>query len=149
MSNLAHQLKFNLKACVGGGTLENVMQFISMYKIVTQRESITVPATGATGRKSTSAGVKSEQVQLTFHSSNKAEEFWAMAYEVINTDSAEMDFAGTMNDDVISDDNPQWSGTAVLLSLDTGTDVGALRQQTITLDVTDAGTTVVTTPPGS
>lgn len=144
MANLAHQLKFNLQAAVGGGVLESVNQYVSMYKIVTTREAVTIPATGATGRKSMSAGVKSEQVQLTFHSNTAAANFWAMLYEVINTDAAELDFSGTQNDDVVSADNPNFAGTAVLLSLDTGTDVGSLRQQTITLDVTDAGITVTT-----
>lgn len=149
MANLDVQLKGNLKASVGGEPLADMSAFVSMLKIVTQRESITKPGTLATGRKSTAAGMISEQLQITFHSSIKAAEFWALAYEVINTDTAEMDFAGTLTDDIISADNPQWSGTAVLLSLDSGTDVGALREQTITLEVTAAGTTVLTSPPGS
>ena len=139
MPGLAYQLKFNLKAAVGGGVLDDINMYVSMFKITTQRESITIPATGATGRKSTAAGVKTEQVQMTFHSPVKAADFWALCYEVISTDSAEMDFSGTVDEGVVSPDNPSWAGTAVLLSLDTGTDVGSLRQQTITLDVTDAG----------
>jgi hypothetical protein len=63
---------------------------------------------------------------------------------VITTPSAELDFEGNFEDGATSADNPKFSGTAILLSLESGGTVGQLRQQTITLPI-KAGTLVSAT----
>ena len=140
------QLKFNLKIAPAGEVVADVSSQCSMYKLVTSRESVTIPPNGATARRSAAAGTEGTDLQITFRSNMTAAGLWAVLFEVIKTDDAEIDFEGTMDPGVVSADNPLYSGTAVLLQLDTGTDVGSLRGQTITCPVTDAGVTVATAP---
>ena len=140
------QLKFNLKVAPAGEALADVSSSVSLYKLVTSRESVTIPPNGATARRSSAAGTEATDLQITFRSNMTAAGLWAVLFEVIKTDDAEIDFEGTQDAGVVSADNPLFSGTAVLLQLDTGADVGSLRGQTITLPVTDAGITVATAP---
>ena len=64
---------------------------------------------------------------------------WANLYDIIESDSAVADWSATFDPGAVGPDNPRFHGSnatdngAVLLNLDTGADVGALRQQTVTL----------------
>lgn len=135
------QLTGNLQAAAAGSPLEDVSAFVSSMVINKQRESISVPGTLANARATTAAGAESESLTIRFHSGVAAADFWASLYDIISTDTAEMDFAATFDPGPVDGDNPRFTGTATLMSLDTGADVGALRQQTLTLPVTAAGTT--------
>lgn len=140
------QLKFNLKIAPAGiEPLVDVSAQCSEFKIVTSRDGVTIPPNGATGRGSTAAGAINEQLVITCHSAMDAASLFATLREVIYTDTAELDFEGTHEDGAVSEDNPQYSGTAVLLNLEAGGAVNALRGQTITLPITEAGITATTT----
>lgn len=140
------QLRFNLKVAPGGEPPADVSGACSEYRLVTAREGVTVPANGATGRGSTAAGVITESIVFTMKSGIAAADFLSTLREAIYTDSAEIDFEGTFDPGVVSADNPLYSGTATLLNFEIGGTVGALRGQTLTCPVTEAGITVVTTP---
>ena len=130
------QLKGNLLADPAPGpAATDVSDFVSEFRIQTQRAGITRPATLGTGTADTVAGSRTDNLIITFHSSQDAEDFWALLYEVISSASSEVVFSGTMNQGAVSADNREWSGTATLLSLDTGAPVGSLRQQTVTLPI--------------
>lgn len=137
MANSFIQLRGNLKMGIAASpvAVEDVSNYVSTMKIMTVREEVTIPATLGTGRKTSSAGTREDKLEITFHSSMKAAELWAILYEVIASDDSQLDFEGTFEAAVASADNPEYSGRATLLSLDTGADVGALRQQTITLPI--------------
>lgn len=140
------QLRFNLAVAPAGEATASVSNSCSEFRIVTQREGVTVPANGGTGRGSTAAGVINEQLVITLKSGIKAADFLSMLREIILTDDAEMDFTGTFDPGLVSDDNPEFSGTAVLLNVEIGGTVGGLRGQTITCPITEAGIAVSTTP---
>jgi hypothetical protein len=139
------QLLGNLAVNLAGATpLEDVEDFVTEFRITTQRESVSTPATLGTGQADTSAGAESNTLTISFFSDVSAANFWALLYDIITSDTAEMDFEGNFEDGATSANNPKFAGTAVLLSLDSGGTVGQLRQQTITLPI-KAGTLVKST----
>lgn len=146
------QLKGNLKMAVAGEPVVDISAYVSSMVLNTARESITVPAVLSTGQSSTVAGQTNQTLTITFHSGIEAADMWAQMYEIVTDDDALADWEATWDDGAVGPDNPQYSGTeadgnaAVLLSLDLGAAVGALRQQTITLPL--QGPATVTTTPG-
>lgn len=137
----AVQLKGNLMLCEEGGTLTDYSDAVSSMVISRSRNSVTEPATLSSGRESEKAGTLTETLTINFFSDMAAASVWAVLYDVLDTDSSEIDFQGTFDDGALSADNPSFTGVATLMSLDTGADVGTLRQQSITLPITAAGIT--------
>ncbi len=137
MSNI--QLKGAAKLAPTGDTLVDYSNQISSLSIVKSRNSVTEPATLGTGRESEKAGTKSEQLVITFFSDMAAASMWAELYDIIDSDDAILDFESTLNPGPVGVDNPSFAGSATLMNLETGADVGTLRQQTITLPITAAG----------
>jgi hypothetical protein len=135
------QLKGNLKLGPTPGTAVEFGASITAFIIKRTRASVAVPATLATGRESESAGALSEAVQIDFFSSTAASSVWAELYDAIDTDSSQLYFEGTLNPGAVSADNPRFSGYITVLTLDTGATVGALRTQSQTYPVTQAGIT--------
>jgi hypothetical protein len=120
----------------------DVTDYVSKFVIKRERSAVTIPATFGNIIESEGAGVLKEMIEITFFSPMTAGMLWAELYTAINTDSAELTFSGVrFQDAVIGGDNPQFSGTFVVMGLDTGADVGALRQQTQTYPITSAGVT--------
>lgn len=140
------QLKGNLTLTPLGVTPAlDVSDYVSTLIIHTSRELITVPATlGLDSYQE--AGATNDSLEIKFHSGVEAAGMWAMLYEAIRTPSSQVEFVGTFDEGATGPDNLEWSGTAVLPSLDTGAGVGSLREQTITLPIV-AGT--LTTDDGS
>lgn len=143
MANQDIQLKGNLKLSAHGDPLVDVRAWVSRFGLVRQRATVTKPPTLLTGAESYGAGGISRQLVITFHSSQKAAEVWAILCEAIESDDALVDFEGTMTDDAVSSDNPKYSGVAFIPQLDSGPDVGSLRQQTITLPIVEWTTPAV------
>lgn len=134
------QLKGNLKLGVVTADID-VSASVTSMTIKKSRESITVPATLATGKATQVAGAGSETLDIVFHSSMAAASLWAMLYDAMDTDTAELKFEGTLDEGLVGADNPKFSGTIVILGVDTGGAVGALRQQTQSYPITAAGIT--------
>lgn len=107
------------------------------------RESISVPATFGTGRATQVAGALAESLEINFFSSTDAVSMWATMYDILDTDASQLAWSATLNTGLVSADNPKFSGTIILLALDTGGTVGTLRQQTQTYPITAAGITKV------
>jgi hypothetical protein len=143
------QLKGNLKMSVAGVAVADVSAYVSSMVLNTARASISVPAVLSTAQSSTVAGETSQSLTIRFHSGLLASQFWARLYAIITSADATADWEATWEEGVVSADNPKFSGTAatgnaaVLLSLDLGADVGALRQQTITLPLQGPATVSV------
>lgn len=140
------QLKGGLALNLSGETpLIDVKNWVSQFLLNTARASVSTPATLGLDAD-TSAGERSDTLTIQFHSGVKAAEMWALLYEAITAPEATIDFKGTFDPGAVGVDNPQFAGTATLLSLDSGGTVGQLRQQTLTLPI-KAGTLVKTTTP--
>lgn len=135
------QLRGNLRLGPTAGTAVEFGNAITAFIVKTERESVTLPATLATGRASSAAGAIMQSVQIDFFSSTAASSVWAELYDAIITDSAELYFEGTLNPGPVNADNPRWSGIFTVMTLDTGIAVGALRAQSQTYPVTQAGVT--------
>jgi hypothetical protein len=133
------QLKGNLKMAISGQAVADVSAYVSSMVLNTARASITVPAVLSTAQSSTLAGETSQSLTIRFHSDITAAAFWARLYSIVTSADATADWEANWEEGATSPDNPKFSGTAatdnaaVLLSLDLGADVGALRQQTVTL----------------
>jgi hypothetical protein len=138
------QLKGSLKLAPTGDTLVDYSNNISSLVISRNRNSVTQPATLGTGREETKAGTLSESLTINFFSSTAAASVWAVLYDIMDDDASEVDFEGLLNNAAEGTDNPKFAGTAVLLDLETGADVGTLRQQSITLPITADGITKTT-----
>lgn len=120
----------------------DVSAYVSSMTIRRERVSVTVPATLGNLRETQKAGALRESLEIRFHSDFAAASLWADLYDAIDTDSAELAFSGLRFDDAaVSSDNPEFSGTFVVLGVDSIGEVSALRQQTQTYPITDAGIT--------
>lgn len=131
------------------GSLEinttDVSDFVHTLTIKRTRASVTVPPRFGNIREVTKAGALLEALEIRFHSSMAASSLWADLYDAIDTDTAELPFSGLLFDNApMGPDNPEYSGTFVVLGIDTGVDVGALRLQTQTYPITAAGITRTT-----
>lgn len=138
MTTPVQQLKGNIKLGVVTANID-FSNYITSLMIHRSRESITVPATFGTGRVTQVAGALSESLEINFFSSTDAASMWAMLYDALDTDTSEIKWEGTLNTGIVSADNPKFSGTITILSLDTGGTVGSLRAQTQTYPITAAG----------
>ena len=118
--------------------------YVSSIVYKRTRTSVTVPPTLGNIRESEKAGALKEAVELNFFSSVEAASLWATLYDALDTDAAELTFTGRLEDGVVGVDNPEFSGSFVILGVDTGVDVGSLRQQSQTYPVTAAGISKVT-----
>lgn len=125
----------------GNLTIEgnDVADVVSSFKIIRSFNAVTIPATLANRREVTAAGAMTEQCEITFHSDVAAAGLWAELYDVIDTDDPVIEITGTVSGDTVGPDNPEFSFDCRLMSLDTGGEVGALMQQTITLPITADG----------
>lgn len=132
------QLKGNIKFGVVTANLDFSSNVTSLV-IHRTRESITVPATFGTGRSTQAAGALAESLEINFFSSTDAASMWAVIYDAIDTDSAELKWEATLNPGAVSADNPKFSGTITILAVDSGGTVGSLRAQTQTYPITDDG----------
>lgn len=124
----------------------NVGDQCSSFIIRTERNSVTVPANLSNIRETEKAGSKKLSLQINFWSTMAAADFWAELWDAIDTDDATLAFTGKMNDAALSADNPEYSGNIVVLAVETGGEVGALRAQSQTYPITRDGLTVDITP---
>ena len=85
------QLKHNLKVAPGGEAVADVSAQTSMFKLVTSRESVTIPPNGATARRSAAAGTEATDLVITFRANMTAAGLWAVLFEIIKT---ELDWQG-------------------------------------------------------
>lgn len=115
--------------------------YISSMVITTSREAITRPPTLGKPVRSNAAGAPEYQLKLTFHSSLAAASLWAELWDTVESANGEIAFSGNLEEGVTGPDNPEFSGTITVMSLDTGADVGKLRQQSQTYSVTADGVT--------
>lgn len=130
------QLKFNLS--LGSTSYEDKIRQMTLR---TQRGRAEIPATGGNLQRSAAPTDLYQELIIDFFSSHAAASVWRELYDTIITDAGEIAFAGTPNDAAAGADNPEWSGTARIFNLDSGGIVTQLRQQQITLVVTEAGVT--------
>lgn len=142
MATPIQQLKGNIKFGVVTANID-FSAFVTSLVIHRTRESITVPATFGTGRASQVAGALSESLEINYFSSTDAASMWAMIYDAIDTDTGQLKWEATLNTGITSADNPKFSGTIIILAVDSGGAVGTLRLQQQTYPITDAGVTKV------
>jgi hypothetical protein len=122
----------------------DVAAYVSSFVIKRERTSVSVPATLGNLREVEKAGALREAIEIRFFSSLAATSLWAELYDAIDTDTAELSFSGRLEDAVVGTDNPEFSGTMVVLGVDTGADVASLREQSQTYPITSAGVTKAT-----
>jgi hypothetical protein len=138
------QLGGNLQLGPVGGPLVDYSDYISQMIITTTREGINTPPTLGKPRGSVRPGAISETLEIQFHSDMAATSVWAELWDAIYTDDAELDFAGNLEEGATSVSNPHFVGTIVVMALNTGGQVGQLRQQSQTWPVTEDGVTKTT-----
>lgn len=133
------QLKFGLT--LGSTAYEDK---ISSMILRTVRDQVAVPPTGGNMQRSAAPGATYQELIVTFRSSHAAASIWAELWDAIVADDGEVAFSGMKNDGAASADNPVFSGTARLFQLDSFGTAGQLREQTVTLVVTEDGVTKAT-----
>lgn len=119
----------------------DVSDQVSSFVIKRTRNAVTVPATFGLNTESEAAGALKESIEIRFFSSLSAASFWADLYDAIDTTTAELTFSGTLDDGAVGADNPSFTGTMVVLGIDTGADVASLREQSQTYPITRDGVT--------
>ncbi len=136
------QLEGNIKA---GSTAANTSYAAEITSLLINRavETITAPATFANATTDPNAGPETDSLTINFlgdplTSSSFNNALWA----AMDTDDKIMYFAATLNSSTtISATNPLFTCQIVVVDLDTGGDVAALRQQSKTYPI-KAGTLV-------
>jgi hypothetical protein len=139
MANGIVQLIGTFKCCEAGGSLVDFSAVTSNVTITETRQTITVPAVLSTAESDSAASEWSRSLAVTFHSTTAAATLHAVLRAAINTSTSLIDWEYIANDDAVSASNPRFSGQAMVVQLETGGEVGALRQQTITMPI-KAGT---------
>lgn len=119
----------------------DVSAFVSSMVIKRTRSAVTVPASLGNIREVDKAGSLKEVLEVNFFSSMAATSLWAELYDAVDTDAAELSFEGRLDSAAVSANNPKFTGTIVVLGVDTGSAVGSLREQTQTFPITSAGIT--------
>ena len=133
------QLIGSFKIALAGQVLADVSGSVSSMVLNTTHANVAVPAVLLTAQSSTEAGEKSQSLTIRLHSGIEAAGLWARLFAIIQSVDSLADWEAVFDPGAVSPDNPRYSGTAVagnalvLLNLDLGADVGALRQQTITM----------------
>lgn len=122
-----------------GGT--DFSDSISSMVIKRTRASVTRPPTLGNIRETQAAGALQEALEINFFSDLAAASVWAELYDALDTDTAELAFSGEPDGGTAGADNPHFSGTIVILGVDTGADVGSLREQSQTYPITKDGIT--------
>lgn len=128
------QLKGNLKMGVLTADLD-VSEWVTKMVIHRSRASIDIPATLATGESGTAAGAAASSLEIDYFSSLAATSIWHTLYTALGTDTSELLFEGTLDPGVVGADNPKWTGTIVILGVDTGGTVGGLRTYSTTFPI--------------
>lgn len=142
------QLRFNLRLAPAGVTpLVDVSRQCHEFRLSVEREGVTIPPNGKTGRGTTVAGAMTENVNIACTSPHAADSISATMWEVAHTDDALVDLEGTVDPGPPSADNPLYKFTATLLRAEVGGESGARRGQTFTLPITEDGITTTTTVP--
>lgn len=132
------QLKGNLKLGPEDQSTPTVTDYsgaITSIVINRERSSVTIPPTLKDARETEKAGPLRESVTINFFSDVDAASIWAELYDAMDTDSAILYFEGNLNEGATGADNPQFSGYFSVLGLETGADVGTLREQSQTYPV--------------
>lgn len=143
MADQPVQLTGLLKLGADAGTATDVSAFVSKMIVHVSRSEVAIPATLANNTEGVAAGSFQYSLEIQFYSGLAATSLWAKLYTAALTDSAELYFEGQLNSGAVGVDNPKWSGKIVVLTVDTGADVGTLRQQSQTYKSTPAGFTKV------
>lgn len=131
--SLPVQLRGNLKLGAEA-PLTDVKDYVSEMRIIFARDEIEVP--GTLGKpKGKLAGDSEATLRIRLHSGFTVDSIWSILYAAIMTPASELLFEGSFDPGAISASNMQWEGTVVVLGLETGAEVGALRQQTLDLPI--------------
>ena len=134
MATVNLQLKGNLM--LGPITADtDVSAYVTAMTIKRSRTSIGIPATLATGEDSEAAGAGKTVIELAFFSDFSADSIWDVLNAALDTPASELLFEGTLEEGVVSATNPKWTGTLIVMGVDTGGVVGALRSQSVTYPV--------------
>jgi hypothetical protein len=99
------------------------------------RATVTTPPTFGDATEVDSAGAHKRTMTINFFSSHAAASSWAELYDAIITNTAELTFTARFATGAISADNPEFTGTIIVMSLDTGGTVGELKAQSQTYPV--------------
>lgn len=144
------QLKGSFKIALAGNALVDVSASISSMKRNGQKATVTVPAVLSTAQSSVAAGDKTESITIRFHSGIEATSLWARLSSIFASADSAADWEAIFDPLPVTADNPRYSGThaggngLILLNLDQGEDVGALRQQTLTMPLEGPPTVAIT-----
>jgi hypothetical protein len=120
-------------------TYTDVSDYVTMVTATTSRNSITKSATYGNLFEDEKAGARKDSVTFQFVDDLGATAFRNILWDIMQTSASEMAFTVNFYDEATSVTNPRYSGTAVVLNLDTGGDVNSERSQSQTFPVLSPG----------
>jgi len=130
------QLTGNLKMGVAPGPpATDISQWVTKLIIQRTRDTVDIHAVLSTGIASVAAGAEHDFLIIDFFSDLTASAPFSLFETAIMTPTAELLFTGTLDPGVPSPTNPSWTGTAIILGIDIGGEVGALRGQSQTFPI--------------
>lgn len=116
------------------------------FQINRTRTIVSGPATYGNKRATKAAGDLNEELVITALNEVAAASLVDELWTAIDTDSAEISFAGKFVDAAIGADNADYQGTCVVTGVTVGGRINQYNQQTWTFPITAAGITRDTTP---
>jgi hypothetical protein len=102
-------------------------------------DEVEVPATLGAPKAKRKGGLLYE-IELNYLSSDAAAQLFTALWTAAETDTGEADFTLKMRDGAISTDNPEWSGTLIVMGAAVGGDAEALSEDSQTFSLTGAPT---------
>jgi len=115
-----------------GGPLVDYSNFVTKFMLDVERNTVTRPPTLGVPTEVDLAGHRKGTLIIAFFSDINAASLWAELYDTIMTDSSQFDWSGLWDSEAVSVNNRRYFGTATLMNLSTGNDVGALRDNEVT-----------------
>lgn len=114
-----------------GGPLIDFSDNVTQFRLGIERNVVTRPPTLGDPTEVDLAGHRKGTLTIAFFSDIDATSIWAELYDTIMTDLSQFDWSGLWNPGVVGVNNRRYFGTATLMNLDTGNEVGALRDNEV------------------
>lgn len=136
-------LKGNLKLGTTAETAVDVSEEVTTFKVMGEVSVVEIPPTLARERRNR-GGSATYSLEIGYLSSDEADGVFRLLWAAIGSQSKELYFEGSMRDDVVSADNPLYTGRIIVVGAAVGGEAEALSTDSNTYPMVEAPELVLT-----